>query len=163
MHALLATVLIGIGATAFADLWSLLRRAVFGVPAPNYGLVGRWLGWMPRGRFVHASIAAAPAVPGEMAIGWTAHYLIGISFASLLPLAWGSQWLREPSLPPAMIVGVATVLAPYLLLQPGMGAGIAASKTARPWTARFHSLVMHAVFGLGLYCSAWLLATLSAR
>lgn len=163
MNSVMATVLIGIGATAFADLWSLLRRGLFGVAPPNYGLVGRWLAWMPRGRFVHGSIAAAPAVAGEQAIGWGAHYLIGISFASLLPLVWGLEWLREPSLLPALIVGVVTVLAPYLLLQPGMGAGIAASKTPRPWTARMHSLVMHAVFGLGLYCSAWALTALSAR
>lgn len=154
MKLLLATVLLGIGATAVTDLWSLLRKRLFGVPAPNYGLVGRWLGWMPRGRFRHASIAATPALAGEGLIGWTAHYVIGICFASLLPLIWGTAWLREPSLAPALTVGIITVLAPYLLLQPGMGAGIAASKTPRPWTARMHSLVMHAVFGLGLYLSA---------
>lgn len=160
MNSLLATVLIGVGATAFADLWSLLRRSLFGVPLPNFGLVGRWIGWMPRGRFVHASIAAAPAIPAERATGWTAHYLIGISFAALLPLYWGTDWLVAPRPGPALAVGVATVLAPYLLLQPGMGAGIAASKTPRPWTARMHSLVMHAVFGLGLYLAALLVSRL---
>ena len=154
MNSWLATVLIGIGATAFADLWSLLRRRLFGVPLPNFGLVGRWIGGMPRGRFRHPSIAAAPAIRGELAIGWGAHYLIGRAFACLMPLLWGQGWLRQPSLGPALAVGAVTVLAPYLLLQPGMGAGIAASKTPRPWTARMHSLVMHLIFGLGLYLAA---------
>lgn len=36
-------------------------------------------------------------------------------------------------------------------MQPGMGAGIAASRTPNPRAARLQSLVTHAVFGLGLY------------
>jgi fatty acid desaturase len=158
MDIVVATVLCGVGATAFIDLWSLARRALFGVLAPDYGLVGRWLGHMPRGRFVHAPIASSSRVRGEALLGWCAHYLIGIGFAALLPLLWGGAWFAQPRLLPALLVGVATVLAPYLLLQPGMGAGLAASRTQRPWTARAHSLVMHAMFGIGLYLNALALA-----
>jgi hypothetical protein len=46
------------------------------------------------------------------------------------------------------------VAAPFFLMQPGMGAGIAASRTPRPAAARLHSLINHAVFGLGLYLAA---------
>jgi hypothetical protein len=35
-------VLIGFGATALLDLWALLLQRFFRVPAPNWGLVGRW-------------------------------------------------------------------------------------------------------------------------
>ena len=59
--------------------------------------------------------------------------------------------MRHPTLAPALIVGIGTVAAPFLLLQPGMGAGIAASRTPDPAAARMRSLVMHAVFGVGLY------------
>ena len=62
----------GLAATALIDLWALVRKHLLGTPAPNYGLVGRWLGHMPWGRFHHHSIAAAPAVRGERIIGWTA-------------------------------------------------------------------------------------------
>jgi hypothetical protein len=58
------------------------------------------------------------------------------------------------TLGPALALGVATLAAPFLLMQPGMGAGIAASRTPRPGSARLHSLITHAVFGLGLYASA---------
>ena len=149
------TALVGIGATALTDLWSLARRAMFGVPPPDYGRVGRWLAHMPRGRFRHASIAAAAPVAGERIVGWAAHYLIGVAFAALMPGLFGTAWLREPTLAPAMAVGIGTVAAPFLLMQPGMGAGIAARLTPHPNRARLHSLAMHAVFGLGLYASAW--------
>jgi hypothetical protein len=52
-------------------------------------------------------------------------------------------------------VGIGTVAAPFFLMQPGMGAGIAASRTPRPNAARLQSLLTHAVFGLGLYITAW--------
>jgi hypothetical protein len=159
MDLVVSTLATGIGATALIDLWSLLRASWLGVPAPDYGLVGRWLGHMPRGRFRHAAIKAAAPVAGEALLGWSAHYAIGIGYAALLPLLAGPGWFAQPRLLPALAVGVGTVLAPFLLMQPGMGAGYFASRTPRPWPARFHSLVMHALFGLGLYLSAILVLT----
>lgn len=154
MDDLICTVLIGAGATLMIDLWTIARRRLLGVPPPDYGLVGRWLAHMAlSGQFRHDRISAAPAVRGERLLGWTAHYLIGISFAALLPAIWGSAWFRQPTLGPALLVGIATVAAPFLLMQPGMGAGIAASGTPRPSAARLQSLVTHAIFGLGLYAA----------
>lgn len=60
-----------------------------------------------------------------------------------------------------LALGVATVAAPWLLMQPAMGAGIAASRTPSPAKNRVRSLVNHAVFGLGLYLAALLLAWIS--
>jgi hypothetical protein len=151
--------LIGTGATAATDLWAIARKRLLGIPAPNYGLVGRWIAHMPRGRFRHDSIAAAPPVGGERLVGWSAHYLIGIAFAAILPGIWGTAWIEHPTIGPALVVGIGTVAAPFLVMQPGMGAGIAASRTPRPASARLQSLLMHAVFGLGLYASG-LAATL---
>lgn len=149
------TALVGVGATALTDAWSLARRALFGVALPDFGLVGRWLAHMPRGRFRHTAIAAAPRIAGERTIGWVAHYLIGVAFAALLPGMFGTAWLHAPTLGPAMAVGLGTVVAPFLLMQPGMGAGLAARRSARPAAARLQSLATHAVFGLGLYATAW--------
>lgn len=149
------TLFVGAGATALMDLWAIARKRLLGVPAPNYGLVGRWLGHMPRGRFRHEAIARAEPVRGERLIGWTAHYLIGIGFAAILPVIWGPEWIHHPTIGPALIVGICTVAAPFLLMQPGMGAGIAASRTPRPAAARLQSLATHAIFGLGLYGAAW--------
>jgi hypothetical protein len=157
MELLASTVLVGAGATAIIDLWALARRRLFGVPLPDYALVGRWIGHMCHGRLRHEAIARATPVAHEPIIGWTAHYGIGVAFASLLPVLCGAGWFRAPTLAPALAIGVATVLAPFLLMQPGMGAGIAARRTSRPATARLHSLINHAGFGLGLYATAVLL------
>lgn len=152
MNSYLTIVMIGIGATAFIDLWTLARKHLLGVPAANYALVGRWLAYIPRGQFIHRPISASKSIQGEGIIGWIAHYLIGIGFAAGLVLVWG-DWLSTPTLMPAVITGVITVLAPFLIMQPGMGSGLAARKTPNPTMARIHSLVMHLMFGLGLYLS----------
>ena len=157
----LYAILIGTGATAVMDAWGIARERLLGVPAADYGLVGRWLAHMARGRFRHERIAASPLVPGERLIGWTAHYAIGIAFAAVLLAVWGLDWARHPSLGPALIVGIGSVAAPFLVMQPGMGAGIAASRTPHPGAARVQSLVTHAVFGLGLYAAAWVVKSFS--
>lgn len=151
---------IGIGATAVMDLCSLILARLGVTPMPNYALVGRWVAYMPRGRFRHDAIAAAAPMPGERAIGWSVHYLTGVVFAAVLLAVWGLDWVHRPTLAPALIVGFATVAAPFLLMQPGMGAGIAARRTPHPATARIRSLVNHGLFGLGLYASGWAMRAL---
>lgn len=151
MDSLWYTVIVGIGATMVMDAWGIVRKHWLGVPAADYGLVGRWLAWCARGRFVHASIAASPPVRSERLIGWIAHYMTGIAFAALLVGICGPDWISKPTLLPALIAGITTVAAPFLVMHPGMGAGIAASRTPNPARARLHSLVTHAIFGLGLY------------
>lgn len=151
----LATLVTGITATAFMDIWALARRQLTGQPSLDYALVGRWLSHMRHGRFRHETIANAPAMPGERLLGWSAHYAIGLVFAALLLLIWGAEWVAKPSLLPALAIGTGSVIAPFFLMQPGMGAGIAASQTPAPGLARLRSLIMHAVFGLGLYAGGW--------
>ena len=154
MDYLACSVVIGSGATALMDVWGVARKRLLGNTSLDYALVGRWLAHLARGLFRHDRITAAPPVHGERAIGWIAHYVIGIGFAAVLLAIWGLDWVRQPMIGPALTVGIASVLAPFLVMQPSMGAGIAASRTARPGNARLHSLATHAVFGLGLYMTA---------
>lgn len=155
MSNLVCALVIGAGATALVDLWTIVRRRVFDIPLPDYAMVGRWFAHVARGRFRHESIARSAAVRGENVIGWVAHYAIGVIFAALLLAVWGLAWVRQPTIGPALLVGVGTVAAPFLVMQPGMGAGVAASRTPRPAAVRVQSLVTHTVFGLGLYASGW--------
>lgn len=153
---MLRAVLIGAGATIIMDAWGIVQRRLLGIAPLDYALVGRWIMYLPRGRFRHEPIAASPPVPGERIIGWTAHYLTGIAFAGLLLAIWGMEWSRHPTPVPALAVGVGTIVLPFFIMQPGMGAGIAASRTQRPNAARLRSLVTHGVFGLGLYAAGWI-------
>jgi hypothetical protein len=143
-------VLIGSGATIVMDLWALFL-AQLGIRSLNLAFLGRWVGHVPEGRWIHENIASAPPVRGELVIGWCAHYAIGISFAALLLATFGLGWARSPSLFPAILVGIATVVAPLFILQPGLGAGIASSKTATPLLNCLKSVVTHTVYGFGLY------------
>jgi hypothetical protein len=153
IEAVVRTVLIGGGATVTMDLWAAALRQL-GVPSLNLALLGRWIGHLPDGQLLHASIAKAPPVRGELLLGWGAHYAIGIAFAALLVSIVGLDWARAPSLVPALLVGLVTVVAPLFVLQPALGAGIASSKTAAPLFNAAKSVVTHAVFGVGMYLAA---------
>jgi hypothetical protein len=151
METILLTLILGIGATAVMDLLGLTRKLLFGINLPNYGLVGRWVAYMARGRFWHESISKSTAVRGEQFLGWACHYLTGMAFAALLVGIFGIDWIRQPTIGPALIVSLGALAAPLLLMQPAMGAGIASSKAVNPAAARRQSLLNHLFFGLGLY------------
>lgn len=148
---LISAILIGLGATLTTDLWALFLNRAFKIPAPNYCLVGRWLRTMPEGTFTHSNIASAPQKNAECTVGWIAHYMIGITFAIAFVALAGNNWLQHPTLIPAIIFGVVTVLMPFFIMQPSFGLGLAASKTSNPAQARLRSLMNHIAFGVGLY------------
>lgn len=158
-------VLIGTGATLVMDLWGiLLRRA--GIATLDFALLGRWIGHLPDGQVMHASVAKATQVRGEVWIGWGTHYAIGIAFSGILVGTRGLDWARAPTVGPALAVGMVTVIAPLFILQPAMGAGIASTKTARPLFNTLRSIMTHLVFGVGLYLAAYaasLLVPVSAQ
>ena len=162
LELVLRGVLIGAGASALMDVWALVARRLFGIRGLDYALLGRWIGHFRHGRFVHERIAAASPVRFERPLGWIAHYSIGITFAFLLLAIWGLGWARSPTILPPMLVGLGTIVAPWFVLQPCMGAGIAASRTPDPRGSRLRNLATHTVYGLGLYISAVVLAALWA-
>lgn len=153
------TTTIGVGATLVMDAWGAVLRRL-GVRTLDFAMLGRWIGHLPEGQWVHDGIARAAPIEGERLLGWTAHYAIGVTFAAILVAVFGLSWARSPSLGPALGVGVVTALAPLLVLQPALGAGIASSRTATPVFNAMKSVASHAVFGLGLYLSARAAASL---
>lgn len=146
-------VAVGCGATLIMDIWLIFLKQC-GVPTLNFAFIGRWGGHVFRGKFAHASIAKAAPISGELLLGWLIHYAVGIVFAGLLISVCGIAWIATPSLTPALLIGVSTVLIPLLVMQPAMGLGIAASKTPAPFKSCIRSVVNHTIFGLGLFLSA---------
>ena len=147
-------VVVGLGATLFMDLWALFLKRAFSVASANYCLVGRWFRHMPEGTFVHASIVNASRKRFECTVGWIAHYVIGAVYALALVAFVSGSWLARPTLLPAMLFGIVSVLVPFLIMQPSFGLGIAASRTPNPTQARLRSLMAHTSFGIGLYVCA---------
>lgn len=150
-----SAVVLGVGATAGMDLWAIVLRR-FGISSLNYAMLGRWIGHVMRGRFRHENVVQSAPVRHERAIGWVAHYTIGVGFAALLLATVGLDWLKAPTVEPALLVSYATLVAPFFVMQPGMGAGIAGSRTPRPNLTRLRSIVTHSIYGLGLYVSAYI-------
>lgn len=150
------SVVLGVAATALLDLWAVFLQRAFAVAPPNWAMVGRWVGHLPRGRLVHDDIGKAAPVPGERAIGWAFHYAVGILFAAALLGIWGLAWAREPTFIPALIVGWVTIGCGWFILQPGMGAGVAASRRPNAMQIRALNVLGHTVFALGLYGAALL-------
>ena len=151
---ILGAIAIGIGASLLMDLWNLFLKRTFSIPSLNYCLLGRWLRHMPGGTFRHASITTAQQKPFECAVGWIAHYTIGVVFALVFVVLASGDWLARPTLLPALLYGIGTVVFPFFIMQPSFGLGIAASRTPKPMQARLKSLVTHSVFGVGLYVCA---------
>jgi hypothetical protein len=147
---------IGVIATIGMDLWAAVAKHIFRLPTADWAMVGRWFGHIPRGIFMHRKISAAAPIPGELAIGWAGHYLTGVLYglAYLFVVQVGLD--RAPTLLSALIFGLVTLLAPWFVMQPAMGAGIFARRTPRPGMIRLVNLSMHSVFGVSLYIG-WLL------
>ncbi len=155
---LISSVIIGVGATIFMDLYAIFIKRFFNIQSLDYAVVGRWVGHFKNGIFTHKNIIHSEKIKGERAIGWLSHYLIGISFAFLLLLICGVDWLKNPTFLPCILIGLATTIAPWFLMQPAFGFGFAASKTPNPNLSRLRSLQAHFIYGLGLYLAALLLS-----
>jgi uncharacterized membrane protein YagU involved in acid resistance len=151
---ILGAIAIGLGATLVMDLWNLFLKRTFSIPSLNYCLLGRWLLHMPGGTFRHATITAAPQKLFECTVGRIAHYTIGAVLALVFVVLASGGWLLRPTLLPALLYGIGTVVFPFFIMQPSFGLGIAASRTPNPTQARLKSLVTHTVFGFGLYVCA---------
>jgi len=147
-------ILIGLGATLTFDLWALFLKRAFRITPSNICLVGRWLRYMPAGTFRHAQIGLTPPKRAECTVGWIAHYTIGILFAGAFVALAGAGWLQQPTPMPAIAFGLATVVAPFFVMQPLMGLGWAAAQAPDPTLARLRTVMNHAAFGIGLYLFA---------
>lgn len=153
-------IVIGLIATVVMDAWAVVAKHVLRLPTSDWAFVGRWFGHMPSGKFVHRKISDAAPIRGELVLGWTAHYLIGVAYG--VAYVWlAREVLRSfPALVSALLFAYAMLVFPWLVMQPALGAGVFASRVPRPNLTRTVSFSMHTVFGIGLYIGARLLAAI---
>ncbi len=156
MNLLIHGVLIGVIATIGMDIWATAVKYVLRLPTADWAMVGRWFGHMPRGAFVHRPISESDPIPNELVIGWIGHYVTGVVYGLAYLYIVQVLLATGPSLKSALVFGLITLIAPWFIMQPAMGAGVFATKTLRPGLMRIINLSMHAVFGVSLYIG-WLL------
>ena len=150
----------GIVATVILDVWQRVLHAFTGIPATNWGIVGRWFAHMPRGRFVHAAIADAEPVDREALIGWTMHYLIGIVYGLAYVGLIAGVLAGTPSVLNGFVFGLASVIIPWFIMQPALGLGFMGAKAPNPAVPRFTALAAHCIYGVALYAGSALHTTL---
>lgn len=154
-------IIIGLAATIAMDVWAVLLYLFLGQSKPNWAPAGRWFHRVARGHFIHQDISAIEAFPQEQAVGWFGHYLVGVLYGVIFALIVGGNWFLTPTFLPAWIFGIVTIGAGWFIMQPGMGFGIAASRTPNPNKVRFLNFAAHTVFALGMYAGGMALAALS--
>ena len=152
-RAFIVGLIVGVLATITMDVVAViaLRLGIAGRGPRRTGpdLIGRWVGYLLRGKFRHTNILQTPPLRGELVLGFAAHYLIGIMltlvYLGLLIVAHAT-----PTVLSAILYGTATTVLPWFLMFPSQGMGWLG------WDARGDahlvraSLFNHIIFGLGI-------------
>ena len=104
---------------------------IFGVPllfTMEMWWIGEYLDRWKLGAFLLVAFAA------NVGLSWAAGFKRETSFGSAVLLfgfalvfvvLTSTDWLARPTLPPALLYGVATVVFPFFIMQPALGLGIA--------------------------------------
>ena len=145
-------VIVGILATVTMDVVAMiiLRLGIAAQRPRRTGpdLIGRWIGYLLRGKFRHTDILKTPPLRGELVLGLAAHYLIGIVltlvYVGLLVVAHAT-----PTALSAILYGTATTVLPWFLMFPSQGMGWLGRDAPGAHLARA-SLFNHIIFGAGI-------------
>ena len=86
-------------------------------------------------------------------MGWLFHYINGIGYAYLYVISIAFIVSNDPSLTSAIIYGLVTLIALWLVLQPPLGCGLLARLADKPNTIRALNLSVDLIFWVALYFS----------
>ena len=134
---------------AGALLGSRLGLAGGGPRRTGPDVIGRWVGYMAKGRFRQRDILLAPPLPYELPLGLFTHYGIGITLA-LAYLGGLSRSGIAPTVLTGLAYGVATTVLAWFLMLPSQGMGWLGAQAPAPAKLTRFSLYNHVIFGLGL-------------
>lgn len=152
-HVLLLRVAVGLLSTVIMDLGGglglLLGIAGRGPRRMGHELIGRWVGYMFRGKFKHADILATQPLRGELIFGILVHDLIGTILALFYFGFLGITHILSTALI-AIAYGLATTVFPWFLMFPSEGMGWLGRNAPDNAHLDRASLFNHAFFGFGL-------------
>jgi hypothetical protein len=149
----LTTLAVGILATMTMDMGAILGLVLgIGGRGPRRAgpdLIGRWVGYLFRGKFRHDDILQTAPLPGEKVLGMVAHYSIGMVL-TLVYIGLLVVTHTAPNVVTAVIYGVGTTVFAWFLMYPSQGMGWLGRKAPREARMARMSLYNHLLFGLGL-------------
>jgi hypothetical protein len=149
----IVALIVGILATVTMDVVAViaLRLGIAGRGPRRTGpdLIGRWIGYLLRGKFRHTDILQTPPLRGELVLGLVAHYLIGV----VLSLVYFGLLIvvhATPTALSAIFYGTATTVLPWFLMFPSQGMGWLGRDAPGDVHLVRASLFNHVIFGLGI-------------
>jgi hypothetical protein len=151
MEVIIRALILGAFATVAIDVWAAFSNRVLKFPRTNWAMVGRWLGHIPNGEFIHNPIDSSPPIKNELLAGWVFHYVIGVTYALLYVILVLTKLENVPTLFSAWIFGLVTILSPWFVIQPGLGLGFCAVKAPQANLVRLQNIIIHSIFGIALY------------
>jgi hypothetical protein len=113
------------------------------------GGLGRWIGYMLKGKFTHEDISKAEPIPAEETIGMAAHYAIGLVLGAGYALLLRVPQPRRSSLAGATAYGTATTVLPWFWMFPARGQGLMGLRDGDLRVPAF-ALSTHVAYGVGL-------------
>ena len=153
----------GVLACLAMDAWQQILKRFAGIPATNWGMVGRWFVLtLKRGTMYHPTIDNEPPAPNELPIGWIVHYCVSMMYA-VIYLVLMIDRVIEPSLADGILFGAVSVVVPWFYFMPCMGKGVMGKLTPNPKKACLVSLSSHLVFGTAMGVGFMLVAQLSLQ
>ena len=96
--------------------------------------------------WVQRDLSEQPPVRNELYIGWGFHYGVAILYALLFFVLF-NEGVVSLSLLDGVIFGIISVIVPWFIFMPAMGAGVLANKTPNPPLACILALIAHTIFG----------------
>ena len=150
MDLVVAGVVAGVLGTLAMDSLNLLFARAGLITKIDVGMIGRMaVGWA-RGRFRYGHPSEMEEAANEKLFGYVTHHAIGVGFAVPYVLGW-DLLIGGPASPAwAVVYGVATTVASWLLVYPSMGFGVFGRRSPEGLKAPLSSLANHLFFGLGL-------------
>jgi hypothetical protein len=152
-RAFIVGLIVGILATVTMDVVAViaLRLGIAGRGPRRTGpdLIGRWIGYLFRGKFRHTDILQTAPLRGELVLGLVAHYSIGVVltlvYLGLLVVAHAT-----PTALSAILYGIATTVFPWFLMFPSQGMGWLGRDARGDAHLARTSLFNHIIFGVGI-------------
>ena len=145
--------IVGVLATVTMDVVAIvaLRLGIAGRGPRRTGpdLIGRWIGYLLRGKFRHTDIRQTPPLPGELVLGLVAHYSIG-TVLTLVYLGLLITAHARPTALNAIVFGVATTVFPWFIMFPSQGMGWLGRDAPDNAHLVRVSLFNHIIFGLSI-------------
>jgi Protein of unknown function (DUF2938) len=146
-------VIVGILATVTMDFVAViglgLGIAGRGPRRTGPDLIGRWVGYLLRGKFKHSDILQTPRLRGELLLGFAAHYSIGIVL-TLVYFGVLAVAHARPTALSAILYGTATTGLPWFVMFPSQGMGWLGRDAPGGAHLARASLFNHIMFGLAI-------------